>query len=204
MLAAFWGVSALLALTPGADWAYAIASGVRPGGALPAVAGMLTGHLAATFAVAAGVASLVAASDTAMSALTLVGALYLLWLGATSLLRSSVQGTSEPTAPAGRARTFAKGAGVSSLNPKLLLLFLALLPQFTDPGGAWAMGAQMLALGLVHVFTCAVIYSGVAFGAGAVLTERPRAARAVGLVSGAVMIGLGLALAGEEILAYPR
>ncbi|WP_235997703.1 LysE family translocator [Nocardiopsis coralli] len=204
MLAAFWGVSALLALTPGADWAYAISSAVRPGGALPAVAGMLTGHLAATFAVAAGVASLIAASDTAMSALTLIGALYLLWLGATSLLRSPAQDTSEPAAPAGRARTFAKGAGVSMLNPKLLLLFLALLPQFTDPGGAWAMGAQMVALGLVHVFTCAVIYSGVAFGVGAVLTERPRAARAVGLLSGLVMIALGLALAGEQLLAYVR
>lgn len=134
LLVAFWGVSVLHCLAPGADWAYAIAAGLRPGGALPAVSGMLTGHSAATFAVTAGVASLFANSDTAMTALPLSGALYLVWLGVNALGRPSEPGASETIPTTGRARTFTKGAGVSLLNPKLLLLFLALLPQFTDPG----------------------------------------------------------------------
>ena len=47
-LAAFWAVSVLFVLTPGADWAYAIAAGLRHRSVLPAVGGMLTGHLLAT------------------------------------------------------------------------------------------------------------------------------------------------------------
>ena len=51
-LAAFWAVSVLFVLTPGADWAYAIAAGLRHRCLLPAVGGMLTGHLLATVVVA--------------------------------------------------------------------------------------------------------------------------------------------------------
>lgn len=55
-LAAFWGVSLLFIVTPGADWAYAISAGLRNRSPIPAVAGMLTGHFGATLVVAAGLA----------------------------------------------------------------------------------------------------------------------------------------------------
>ena len=61
-VAAFWAVSLMLLITPGADWAYAIAAGLRHRTVLPAVGGLLTGHLAATAVVAAGVGALVAGS----------------------------------------------------------------------------------------------------------------------------------------------
>ena len=51
---AFWTVSLALVLVPGADWAYAIAAGLRDRSVLPAVAGMLAGYLALTLVVAAG------------------------------------------------------------------------------------------------------------------------------------------------------
>jgi threonine/homoserine/homoserine lactone efflux protein len=60
-----------------------------------------------------------------------------------------------------------KGAGVSGLNPKALLLFLALLPQFTDVAYAWPMPVQIMVLGLVHTLSCAAVYSGVGVGARA-------------------------------------
>ncbi len=60
-VAAFWAVSFLLVITPGADWAYAIAAGLRHSTVLPAVGGLLTGHLAATAVVAAGAAAVLAA-----------------------------------------------------------------------------------------------------------------------------------------------
>ena len=48
VLAAFWAVSFLFIITPGADWAYAISAGMRGRLVTPAVAGMLSGHLLAT------------------------------------------------------------------------------------------------------------------------------------------------------------
>lgn len=55
----------------------------------------------------------------------------------------------------------AKGAGVSGLNPKALLLFLAFLPQFLTHGAAWPFAAQIALLGLVHIANCAVVYTSV-------------------------------------------
>lgn len=197
----FWAVSMLFVLTPGVDWAYAIASGLRRGGVVPAVAGMLAGHLTATFVVAAGVAAILAASDTAMTILTLAGAGYLVRLGVSALRHPPTGELDRETAPVRAGTAFAKGVGISLLNPKVFLLFLALLPQFTSEGAAWPVGAQMVVLGGIHVLNCAIVYTAVGYGAAAVLTTRPRAARIVGLVSGVVMIGLGLALVAEQLLA---
>ncbi len=86
-VAAFWAVSFLFVVTPGADWAYAIAAGLRHRTVLPAVGGLLAGHLAATAVVAAGVAALVARSPLVLTALTVAGAAYLVWLGIGMLAR---------------------------------------------------------------------------------------------------------------------
>ena len=88
-VAAFWVVSFLLVITPGVDWAYMIAAGLRHRTVLPAGGGLLTGHLAATAVVAAGVAALLARSPLAMTALTVAGAAYLMWLGAGTLAHPS-------------------------------------------------------------------------------------------------------------------
>ena len=198
---AFWGVSMLLVLTPGVDWAYAIGSGVRERrGVLPAVSGMLAGHLTATLVVAAGVAAVVAATPAAMTVLTVVGALYLVWLGVSALRHPAVSNLEDGSAPAGWGRLFAKGIGISLLNPKVFLLFLALLPGFISASASWPVGLQMIGLGSVHVLNCAVVYLAVGFGAAVVLARRPTAAKVVGIVSGLVMIGLGLALIVEKLV----
>ena len=59
IMIAFWGVSILFVMTPGIDWAYAISSGIQGKRVLPAVTGLLTGHLMAALIVAAGVGTLV-------------------------------------------------------------------------------------------------------------------------------------------------
>ena len=79
-IAAFWGVSMLFVLTPGADWAYAISSGLRHRSVAPAVGGHLSGHLLATVVVAAGVAAVLAGSPAVLAVLTVAGAGYLVWL----------------------------------------------------------------------------------------------------------------------------
>jgi threonine/homoserine/homoserine lactone efflux protein len=183
------------------DWAYAIASGLRHrAGVMPAVSGMLAGHLTATFIVAAGVAALLAASDVAMTLLTGAGAAYLIWLGASALRHPATPDLESQSAPSGQGRLFAKGIGISLLNPKVFLLFLALLPQFTNASASWPVGMQMIVLGVLHVINCAIVYFAVGYGAAVVLTRRPKAAKIVGILSGIVMIGLGLALITEKLI----
>jgi len=200
-VAAFWAVSLAFVVTPGADWAYAIAAGLRHRTVLPAVGGLLIGHLAATAVVAAGVAAVVARSPLVMTALTGAGAAYLVWLGIGGLTRPSPPQAGAEQAAGSWALQAAKGAGVSGLNPKVFLLFLALLPQFTDPDAAWPLAVQITVLGLVHVANCAVVYTGVGAGARLMLGARPAAALAVTRVSGAAMVGIGVLLLVEQLVA---
>ena len=198
-VAAFWAVSFLLVITPGADWAYAIAAGLRYRTVLPAVGGLLTGHLAATAVVAAGVAAVLARSPLVMTTLMAAGAAYLVWLGVGTLAHPSVpQAGAEPNES--WVRQAAKGAGISGLNPKVFLLFLALLPQFTDPAAAWPLAAQVASLGLVHVASCALVYTGVGAGARLVLRARPTAAQTVTRFSGAAMVLVGVLLLVEHLV----
>ncbi|GEK21766.1 LysE family translocator [Cellulomonas xylanilytica] len=198
---AFWAVSFVFVVAPGSDWAYAISAGLRGRVALPAVGGMLAGHLAATVLVAAGVGALVAGAPGLLGALTLVGGAYLLWLGFQTFTRSAPpQESIDAATGSSRARWLWKGFGVSGLNPKVLLLILALLPQFTSTSAPWPVWAQVAVLGLVHLATCAAVYLTVAVTAQRVLSARPGAARVVSRTSAVVMTGLGVALIVEQAL----
>jgi threonine/homoserine/homoserine lactone efflux protein len=198
MVAAFWGVSLLLVMTPGADWAYAITAGLRNRTA-PAVSGMLSGHLAVTLVVAAGVGAIVARAPTVLTVLTVAGALYLAALGVLTLARPAAATDGEIQTNGSPMRWVAKGFGVSGLNPKVFLLFVALLPQFTSPGGAWPLAVQIGVLGSVHLVSCALVYSAVGIGAQRVLGARPSAARMVSRVSGLLMIAIALFLLAERL-----
>ncbi|NEB14172.1 LysE family translocator [Streptomyces coelicoflavus] len=202
-IGAFWSVSFLLVLVPGADWAYAITAGLRHRSVLPAVGGMLGGYVLLTAVVAAGLATAVAGSPTALTVLTAAGAAYLIWLGATTLARPAAPRAEESENAGtgswvGRA---ARGAGISGLNPKALLLFLALLPQFAARDSDWPFAAQIVALGLVHTANCAVVYAGVGTTARRILGARPAVAATVSRVSGAAMILVGALLLVERLLA---
>lgn len=197
---AFWAVSILFVLTPGADWAYAIGAGLRHRSVVPAVGGLLVGHLVATIVVAAGVGALVARMPVVLSAITLVGGGYLLWLGVGAVRSPGGVEAAETDVPGSWLGEAVKGAGTSGLNPKVFLLFLALLPAFADPAAPWPVGLQVLVLGLVHVVNCAVVYLAVGVGARTVLRARPAAARWVTRLSGAAMVVIGVTLIGERII----
>lgn len=200
LFAAFWVVSILLIMTPGADWAYAISAGVHGRGIVPAVAGLLCGHFIATIVVAAGVGALVASHPAILTVLIAAGAAYLLWLGINLF-------THPPAPEAGGLNNLGswqkwmmKGIFVSGMNPKVFLLFLALLPQFTDPTGSWPMSLQMIMLGLMHIVSCGTVYLIVGFSARAVLQTRPKAAQLVSRFSGAAMITIALLLFSENFI----
>ncbi|WP_187496754.1 LysE family transporter [Erwinia aphidicola] len=200
MFAAFWAVSVLFVITPGADWAYAISAGIRGRRVVPAVAGMLSGHLVATLVVAAGVGSVIAGAPGILTILTVGGAGYLLWLGL-GMLRHPIAPVAGQNDYAGSPLKWAlNGFYISGLNPKVFLLFLALLPQFTDVHAAWPLPLQMIALGLMHVISCGVVYLLVGYGSGTVLRTRPRAAQNVSRISGCLMIIIAALLLVEQLL----
>lgn len=198
---AFWAVSFLFVITPGADWAYAMSAGLRYRTVLPAIGGLLAGHLAATVVVAAGVAAILSSSPVLMTALTVSGAAYLVWLGVGLLTADAATFVATDATPeVSWAQQAVAGFGVSGLNPKVILLFLALLPQFVDAGASWPVPAQIFALGLVHMASCAVVYSVVGVGARRLLGARPAAARTASRMSGVAMMAIGGLIVAEQLL----
>jgi threonine/homoserine/homoserine lactone efflux protein len=122
-----------------------------------------------------------------------------MWHGARTLAGPSAPGD-HAGAPARASRgTLARGIGVSALNPKGLLIFLALLPQFTDPRGSWPPTAQLGMLGLVFVASCAVFYLCLGSFARRILGSRPAAARVITRFSGAAMIVIGALLLADRL-----
>ncbi|MFJ4276529.1 LysE family translocator [Streptomyces massasporeus] len=193
-LAAFLAVDLLLIFTPGADWAYAITAGLRDRSVVPAVAGLVAGYAGYTLLAVAGLVVIVASSGTLLTALTVAGAGYLVWLGWGVLRQPATLTASEAevaTEGSSRLRVMLRGIGISGLNPKALLLYFSLFPQFIDPAGAWPVAGQTGLLGSLHMTACAVVYLTVGVLARTVLRTRPSAARVVTRISGAMMIVIG-------------
>ncbi|MFI7082964.1 LysE family translocator [Streptomyces anulatus] len=183
--------SGRLAFTPGADWAYAISAELRERTVVPAVTGLIAGHAVYALVAVVGLADIVASSPAALTTLTVAGAGYLLWLG-WGVLRQAAAPTAEGgSADASPVRVLLKGAGISRLNPKALLLYFSLFPHFIDPATCWPVAAQTGLLSTVHLTACAVVYLAVGVLARTVLSSRPSAAPAVTRVSGAMMIAVG-------------
>ena len=207
---AFWAVALLLIMVPGADWAFVLGASLRGRSVLPAVGGLVLGYTGITIVVAAGVGAVVGRSPGLLAGLTVVGGCYLIWHGATTFARPAAAsariGSAAPgpatrgsaaagTRPADTGRAvLARGMGVSALNPKGLLIFLALLPQFTNPRWSWPLTAQLGLLGLVFAATCGAFYLGLGSAARKILAARPAAARAVTRFSGAAMVVIGALL----------
>ncbi|WP_327173825.1 LysE family translocator [Streptomyces sp. NBC_01335] len=198
-LAAFLAVDLLLVFTPGADWAYAISAGLRGRSVVPAVTGLVAGHAAYALVAVAGLAVIVASSPAALTALTVAGAGYLLWLGWGVLRQPAVPAAASGSADASRWQVLLKGFGISGLNPKALLLYFSLFPQFIDPATGLPAAAQTGLLSMVHLTACTVVYLVVGVLARTVLSTRPSAARIVTRISGAMMIAIGTLLLTEQL-----
>ena len=199
---AFLVVAGALACTPGVDWAYSITAGLRQRSFVPAVAGLCGGYVLHTILLVAGLAALLTGIPGVLGWLTMAGAAYLLWLGTTTIRswRGASFGGSPADAPAANQfRTFVQGMGTSGINPKGLLFYVALVPQFVSPEASLPVPVQSGLLGLTFVLLVAVVYTCVALLARKLLHSRPAAARRVTLASGIIMVALGLALLAEQL-----
>jgi threonine/homoserine/homoserine lactone efflux protein len=202
LLTAFWIVSISLVMVPGADWAYVISAGLRGSVVAPAVGGMLAGYLAITLVVAAGIGTLVMSVPGMLPVLTVLGGAYLLWLGVRTFMQPSELAVGQTQDEKSRWRWSLRGFAISGLNPKAILLFVALLPQFTRRDAGWSVSTQIVALGLMHMVNCASVYSVVGVGSKAILSARPKAARKVSQLSGAAMIIVAVVLFSEQVFAF--
>jgi len=206
-LTAFLGVSILVIVTPGPDTALTIRNtlvGGRGGGVFTAV-GVATGQAVWTLAASAGIAALLVASEPAFVAVKLVGAAYLVYLGAHALWAALGRArTAQVAAHDGAQRAlpahvaFRQGLVSNLGNPKMAVFFTSLLPQFLPEGGASFAG--LLLLGLVFCSLTLAWLSGyaVAVAKAGDLLRRPRIRRALEGVTGAMLIALGLRVATEQ------
>lgn len=202
VLVGFTAAAAAMVVLPGPDWALVVAAGVRArDDVVPTVGGLALGYAALTGTVAAGVAPVVAAAPGALVALTVGGAAYLIHVGG-NLLRQSPPRRRRPptTAPLNRRGLLVRGMGVSMLNPKALLFFLAFLPQFADPGADWPVIMQLLTLGGVWVALIAVFYTILGRSAAHTFAGRPEYGEVLTRVVGAAMVVAGLALLVEPLV----
>lgn len=192
---AVWGVAVIglmMVLTPGPNMIYlasrAIGQGRRAG--LVSLGGVAVGFLLYLAATAAGLSALFEAVPAAYHVVKIAGALYLAWL-AWGMLRpgGSSPFVTDDLEPHSARRLFTMGLVTNLLNPKIALLYAALIPQFVDParGSAWG---QFVQLGLTQIVVAVTVNALIVLSAAALATQlarHPRVMRAQRLVSGTVL-----------------
>lgn len=199
-LLAFALASALIIAVPGPSVLFTIGRALSAGRreALLTVVGNAFGILTQICALAVGLGPLIAASATAYTVLKLVGAGYLVWLGVQAIRdRRRLAEAFASGVPTRVAAVHAVRAGyvVGVTNPKSLVFFAALLPQFVDPGEPVAL--QLLVLGAVFTVLALLGDGSVALAASRArdwFASSPRRMERVGGVGGLMMVGLGTTL----------
>ena len=200
LLSAFWVLSLSLIMAPGADWAYAISAGMRHRALVPAVVGMLCGYLVITLIFAAGAGAIVASIPMFLSVVTVIGSGYLMWLGINMIAHPSQATVDTKHVSKTQIGWGVRGFIISGMNPDVLVLFLILLPQFTNRESSWSISMQITTLGFVQIINCACVYFLVGLASKVILGKRPNVALRISQLSGAVMIFIALLLIADQFL----
>ena len=198
--AAFLVAAILITLAPGPDnlmvLSLGMARGRRPG--LAFGLGCALGCLNHTLLAVLGVSALIAASPLAFGALKLAGGLYLVWLGIQAIRNARALGAQQPgqALPDSPGKLFVKGLIANAINPKVILFFLAFLPQFVD-GQRGHVAWQIAQLGALFTVETVVIFGAIGWFAGSLgerLARRPAVGAWLDRVAGGIFVALGLRL----------
>lgn len=196
----FLAAAVLITLSPGPDNLMVLSLGVARGRRAGMVFGLgcALGCLSHTLLAALGVSALLAASPLAFAALKTAGGAYLIWLGWQAWQsRGSVMeaGSSGQTGP-GLGQLFARGLLANAINPKVVLFFLAFLPQFvigSHGGIAW----QTAQLGLLFTAQAALVFGLLGYfagHAGSWLNTSRRRSMLLDRIAGSIFALLGMKL----------
>jgi threonine/homoserine/homoserine lactone efflux protein len=196
-LLAFALVSLGMVLTPGPNMIYLISRSITQGHAagIVSLGGVALGFIVYMLCAAFGITALLLAVPFAYDALRFAGAAYLLYLawqamkpGGRSPFQVKKLSIDSPR------RLFLMGFVTNLLNPKIAMLYLALLPQFIDPT-AGSVLTQSLVLGGIQIAISVSINAVIAMAAGSIavfLARRPNWARAQRYLMGTVLAGLAV------------
>jgi len=196
---AFALIETVLCLTPGPAVLLVLSQALTRGTVktIWSILGILSANTTYFILSATGIGAILLASYDLFFAIKWIGAAYLVWLGISAFLGKSKalsirHGAAAPTP--GR-RLFVNGFTLQMSNPKALLFFTALLPQFINPHAAIAPQVAILALTSVFIeFFVQLVYAGLA-GRAALLAAQPRFARVADRISGSLLITAGIGMA---------
>ncbi|MDP2007096.1 MAG: LysE family translocator [Rubrivivax sp.] len=197
--AAFLAAAVLVTLSPGPDNLMVLSLGAARG-RLQGMAfglGCAMGCLSHTLLAAVGVSALIAASPWAFTALKIAGGLYLVRLGWLALKsRGGTKLDAATVAPETPGQLFWRGVVANAINPKVVVFFLAFLPQFVNASRGDAPW-QIVQLGLTFTLQAALIFGalgGFAGQVGAWLNRHGNAGLWLDRAAGIIFVGLGLRL----------
>jgi homoserine/homoserine lactone efflux protein len=195
--ALFTVTEAVLCLTPGPAVMFVVAQGLGRGfrGALAGTTGIVAGNAFYFVLSATSLGAVLMASYVVFSAIKWAGAAYLVWLGVRTFRSPAALGGVQAAGEGALGRLAGRGFLVQVANPKALVSFAALLPQFIDPYGSVA--SQVIVLGITSQVVEIVVLS--AYGAlaarAADLAARPAFVGVTNRVAGTLLIGAGLRVA---------
>ena len=191
LYAAFLGVMAVMAITPGPANLFAVATGMEKGraSALIGVVGMNAATLVWFGAAALGLGALVAAFPQAFRIIAVLGALYVAWLGIKAL-RGAFATAAEPDhVEVRRGRSaLIDGFTVQIANPKAILFFTAVLPPFLDVNRPVAPQLALFALATIGMDVLSMSAYGLGGAALADRMNQPRFRRGFGIFVGGLLI----------------
>ncbi len=200
-LLAFVLVAAVLILVPGPSVLFVVARSLTlgPRAGIATVVGNAAGVYVQVVAVAFGLGTLVQESITVYTIMKFAGAAYLVHLGVQTFRRRRCLAAAldAPVAPKALRRILGDAFLVGVFNPKVIVFFIAVLPQFVDRS-AGGVPVQLLALGAIFCAIALLCDSSWALLAGAArswLVASPRRLSAIGGAGGLVIVGLGAGVA---------
>lgn len=206
-LPAFILVAVVLILVPGPSVLFVVARSLTLGtkAGIATVVGNAAGVYLQVVAVAFGLGTLAQESITVYTIMKFVGAAYLVYLGVQSFRhrRSLAAALNAPVEPKVLRRILGDAFLVGVFNPKVIVFFMAVLPQFVDrPAGG--VPVQLLALGAIFcaiALLCDSMWALLAGAARSWLVSSPRRLSAIGGAGGLVIVGLG---AGVAVSGRPK
>jgi threonine/homoserine/homoserine lactone efflux protein len=203
-LFAFAVVAFAIIVIPGPSVMFVVSRAVSYGrrAALLTVVGNAGGSYVQVVLVAIGVGAIVERSIAVFTVVKLVGAVYLVWLGVQTIRHRRDTTVNESSVVIARSRQslVTDGFVVGVANPKTIVFFAAILPQFVIRGGA-PESVQMAVLGLVFVAVALVSDSLWGIGAGTArewFVRSPQRLERLTGAGGLVIVGLGVRLAVTE------
>ncbi len=206
ILASFFVAAVVFAYVPGPALMYTtaqtLARGQRAG--FMAVLGLHVGCYVHIIAAAVGLSALFHAVPPLYTAVKLLGAGYLVWLGV-GMVRTAITPVPaelpDATPTKSGSRAFTQSVMVEVLNPKTAFFFIAFLPQFVDASAAFPLWLQFLLLGIATNIIGSSADVVCVFFAGMIvdrLKQSKRVARWLEGLGGGVLVGLGVQLARQS------